>query len=68
MLAGTDTTAMSASWVLWELSKDPAYQSKIRDEIRAARAQVTARGDAEFSMTDLEGLTLLQPAMKVRSR
>lgn len=64
MLAGTDTTAMSASWVLWELSKDPAYQSKVRDEIRATRAQVTARGDAEFLMTDLEGLTLLQAAMK----
>lgn len=68
MLAGHDTTAATASWVLWELAKDPEFQRKVREEIRAARAQVTARGDADFSMADLEGLTLMQAAMKVRRR
>ena len=68
MLAGTDTTALTASWILWEFSKDLAFQSKVRDEIRATRAQVVARGDTEFSIADLEGLTLMQAGMKVRSQ
>ncbi|ETW76268.1 hypothetical protein HETIRDRAFT_461179 [Heterobasidion irregulare TC 32-1] len=64
ILAGTDTTALTASWVLWELAKDPAFQDQVREEIKAARAQVTARGDADFTIADLDSLTLLQAALK----
>ena len=68
ILAGTDTTALTASWVLWELAKDPAFQDQVREEIKAARAQVTARGDADFTIADLDSLTLLQAALKVCSQ
>lgn len=64
ILAGTDTTSITASWILLEIARHPEAQIKIRDEIHAARARVTARGDTEFTIADLEGLTLLQCAMK----
>ncbi|ETW75471.1 cytochrome P450 monooxygenase 98 [Heterobasidion irregulare TC 32-1] len=64
ILAGTDTTSITASWILLEIARHPEAQIKIRDEIHAARVRVTARGDTEFTIADLEGLTLLQCAMK----
>lgn len=66
LLAGHDTTAVSITWLLWELSKHPEYQAKIREEIAAARALASARGDSDLSVTDLEGLTMMQAVLKVR--
>lgn len=65
LLAGHDTTAISITWLLWELAKHPEYQTKIREELVIARAEATARGDSDFSIADLEGLTMLQAALKV---
>lgn len=65
LLAGHDTTAVSITWLLWELAKHPEYQIKIREELAAARVEATARGDSDFSIADLEGLTMLQAALKV---
>jgi cytochrome P450 len=65
MLAGHDTTADSLVWVFWELAKDCEFQARIRTEIQATRAKVVERGDTDFSIEDLEGLTLLQAALKV---
>ncbi|EIM87080.1 cytochrome P450 [Stereum hirsutum FP-91666 SS1] len=42
-------------------------QIQIREEIAVARAGATARGDSDLSIADLEGLTLLQAALKVSS-
>ncbi|KAI0715286.1 cytochrome P450 [Earliella scabrosa] len=36
-LAGHETTASTVSWLLWELAKNPDYQTRLRAEIRAAR-------------------------------
>lgn len=66
MLAGHDTTAFSVTWLLWELAKHPEYQAKVREELAAVRADVTARGDTEFSVADLDGLSMLIAVMKVR--
>lgn len=65
LLAGHDTTAVSITWLLWELAKHPEYQNKIREELSAARVEVTVRGDSDLSIADLEGLTMLQAALKV---
>ena len=65
MLAGHDTVADSLTWTFWELAKDCEFQTRIREEIRAARAKVIERGDTDFSIADLEGMTLLQAALKV---
>jgi len=56
MLAGHETTASSMNWLLWELSKDLEYQALCREEIAHVRAEVIARGDDDFSMTDLENM------------
>lgn len=66
LLAGHDTTAFSVTWLLWELAKHPEYQAKVREELAAVRADVTARGDTEFSVADLDGLSMLIAVMKVR--
>ncbi|EIM91061.1 cytochrome P450 [Stereum hirsutum FP-91666 SS1] len=64
LLAGHDTTAFSVTWLLWELAKHPEYQAKVREELAAVRADVTARGDTEFSVADLDGLSMLIAVMK----
>ena len=56
-LAGHETTASTLSWLLYELAHKPKFQARVRDEIRAARAQVSARGDSRFNMDDLDGMT-----------
>ncbi|THH16717.1 hypothetical protein EW146_g3968 [Bondarzewia mesenterica] len=68
MLAGHDTTSTTLTWLLWELGKDTVYQNKIRDEIKAARAQAITRGDEDLSMSDLEGMTYMQAAIKESMR
>ena len=64
-LAGHETTASTLSWLLYELAHKPKFQARVRDEIRAARAQVSARGDSRFNMDDLDGMTTVVNAIKV---
>ncbi|KAI0721412.1 PAH-inducible cytochrome P450 monooxygenase PC-PAH 1 [Cerioporus squamosus] len=64
LLAGHETTASTLSWLLWELSRHPEYQSKMREEIKAIRARVAARGDEDFSVNDLDSMTYCLAAMK----
>jgi hypothetical protein len=64
-LAGHDTTALTTSWLLYELSRRPDYQSRIRDEIKSARAQAEQRGDSDLTITDLDAMPLMLAAMKV---
>lgn len=67
LLAGHDTTAFSTTWLLWELARHPEYQVKVRKELAATRAEVIARGDTEFSVADLDGLSMLLAVMKVHN-
>ncbi|KAM5543945.1 hypothetical protein V8D89_002562 [Ganoderma adspersum] len=63
-VAGHDTTAATLSFALWELARHPEYQERMRQEIRAARAKVAARGGSEFTTEDLDSLTLSVNAIK----
>ncbi|KAM5532813.1 hypothetical protein V8D89_013532 [Ganoderma adspersum] len=64
LLAGHETTASSMTWLLYELARHPEYQQKMRDEIRAIRARAAERGDADFSVADLDAMTYCLAAMK----
>ncbi|KAI0794686.1 cytochrome P450 [Fomes fomentarius] len=63
-IAGEGTTSATLSWMLFELAKYPEYQARMRDEIRAARARVTERGDVDFTSEDLDGMKATVAAIK----
>lgn len=65
LVAGHDTTAITLTWLLYELSKRPEEQQQIRDEIKAARAQAEARGDHDLLPGDLSGMTFMNAVIKV---
>ncbi len=64
-LAGHETTASTLTFLTYELAKHPEYQARLRKEIQDRRALVMSRGDASFSMEDLDSLTLTMNAIKV---
>ncbi|KAI0030594.1 cytochrome P450 [Vararia minispora EC-137] len=64
VLAGHDTTASSLTWWLWELAKNSDWQTRVRDELKQARAKVEERGDDDFSIQDLDGMSLMHATLK----
>ncbi|GJJ11716.1 hypothetical protein Clacol_005953 [Clathrus columnatus] len=62
--AGHETTSSTLVWVLYELSRHPEYQTKVRDEIKATRARITERGDGELTISDLDSMQYLTALMK----
>ena len=67
MLAGHETTANTLTWYLWELAKNPDFQDKLREEVLAMRQQISARGETEVTVNDLDSMTYLQAGMKVHN-
>ncbi|KAI0259409.1 cytochrome P450 [Gloeopeniophorella convolvens] len=65
VLAGQETTASSLNWFLWEISRHPECQQRVRDEVIAMRRRTHG---AELTITDLEGLTYTQAALKESMR
>lgn len=65
-LAGHETTSSTISWALYELSRHPDFQNKVREEIWATRAQAAQRGDRELTVADLDSMKCLLALMKVR--
>jgi alkylphenol/PAH-inducible cytochrome P450 monooxygenase len=67
-LAGHETTANTLTWMLWELSKAPHFQNKLREEIKQKREKIAARDgeNADFTMEDLESMPFLQALLKVK--
>lgn len=63
--AGHETTSSTLSWLLYELSRRPNYQRKVREEIKATRALAVGRGDESLSVADFESMTYTVAAMKV---
>jgi cytochrome P450 len=54
------------SWTLFELTKHPDVQAKLRAEIQAAEQSVYARGDTEFTAEDFDSMAYTIAVMKVR--
>ena len=65
-IAAQETTSSTLSWMLYELARLPEYKVRMREEIRAARAAVFARGETEFTSEDLDGMKLTMAVVKVR--
>ncbi|TFY76007.1 hypothetical protein EWM64_g8005 [Hericium alpestre] len=68
LLAGHDTTANTLMWFFYEISKSPEWQGKVRAELAAARARVVERGDEDFSIADLEGMSIMHACLKESMR
>ncbi|KAG0695495.1 cytochrome P450 [Suillus ampliporus] len=64
LVAGHDTTSSTLTWMLYELSKHPEDQRRIRDEIKAARANAEARGDADLLPSDLSNMAFTNAVIK----
>ncbi|KAI0800950.1 cytochrome P450 [Fomes fomentarius] len=62
--AGHETTASTLSWMFWELAKHPSYQTRMREEIRTAKAALIARGGDRFTIDDLDSMTTVLNAIK----
>ncbi|KAI0633729.1 PAH-inducible cytochrome P450 monooxygenase PC-PAH 4 [Trametes polyzona] len=63
-LAGHETSAGTFSFLLYELARHPEYQSRMRQEIREARARLRERGGADFTTEDLDKMPLCLNAIK----
>ena len=68
LLAGHETTASSLSWWFYEMARQPEWQQRVRDEIRATRRLITERGDTDFSVGDLDGLSVMHATLKEAMR
>ncbi|KAK0431714.1 cytochrome P450 [Armillaria borealis] len=60
IMAGHDTTALTAAWVLYELARNPGDQAKIRKEI----LQIKANNDRTLSSNDYDSMPMLNAAIK----
>ncbi|KAK0186147.1 cytochrome P450 [Armillaria mellea] len=60
IMAGHDTTAVTAAWVLYELACNPSDQAKIREEIR----KVKANNDQTLSSNDYDSMPTLNAVIK----
>ncbi|KZV64469.1 cytochrome P450 [Peniophora sp. CONT] len=68
MLAGHDTTASTLTFWLWELAQNPEWQKRVREEVRAVRRKIAARGDSQWSIADYEGLTIMRATLNEAMR
>jgi cytochrome P450 len=65
MVAGHETTAATLAWIMYELSRHPEFQTRVREEIRQTRAHAAQRGDADFNVEDLDSMKCLLALIKV---
>ena len=63
-LSGHETTSNTLAWLFYELSRHPEHQATLRAEIQAVRARVTTRGDAEFSLGDMDSMHFVVATIK----
>ncbi|KAJ3539651.1 hypothetical protein NM688_g6334 [Phlebia brevispora] len=64
-LAGHETTASTLTWYLYELARHSEFQTKLRDEVMAVRNRISARGETDLTIDDLDSMAYLQAGMKV---
>lgn len=68
LLAGHETTTTTLSFFLLELARNPDVQTRLRREIRGARATIHARGQTEFTSADLDAMPYMQAVLKEAMR
>ncbi|KAI0644559.1 cytochrome P450 [Trametes meyenii] len=64
-IGGHETTSTTLALLLYELARNQEYQARLREDVRAARARVNARGDADFTLEDLDNIPTLVNTIKV---
>lgn len=64
LFAGHETTSNTVGLVLLEMAKNPSIQTRLRRETYDMEKVFRARGDTEFSATDLEAMPLTQAVIK----
>ncbi|GAA6000333.1 hypothetical protein JCM10207_007966 [Rhodosporidiobolus poonsookiae] len=64
VFAGHDTGAASLSWILWELSRHPEKQDRLREEIRTARREALNEGREELEADELNALPYLDAVVR----
>ncbi|KIM45089.1 hypothetical protein M413DRAFT_441752 [Hebeloma cylindrosporum] len=63
-----ETSATTLCWVLLEVARNPTVQKKLRDEIRTMEHAIHARGDSDFTATDLDNMPYLSAVIKESMR
>jgi cytochrome P450 len=64
MLAGSETTSKTLTWIFLDIAKHPKVQDRLREEIRAQQKLITLRGDTEFSLKDYDEMSYLKAVVK----
>ena len=67
LFAGHETSASALAWTLHQLALDPAVQTRLRAEVRAAFAVARDRGQDDLSAVELNALPFLD-AVVVRRK
>ncbi|KAI6100556.1 cytochrome P450 [Pisolithus sp. B1] len=64
LIAGQESTSHTINWTLLELARKPEIQSRLRSEIRQQESVIHARGDAQFTASDLDNMPYLNAVIK----
>jgi len=64
ILAGHETTANTLCWMLLEIARSPAIQTRLRREIREMEQIVQLRGDSQYTIADLDSMPYLNAVLK----
>ncbi|KAF7316400.1 Cytochrome P450 [Mycena indigotica] len=64
MQAGQETTAVTLSWTLFELTQHRDVQNKLRAEIQATERAIRERGETQFTWSDFEAMPYTIAVMK----
>ncbi|KAI6145483.1 cytochrome P450 [Pisolithus tinctorius] len=64
LIAGQESTSHTINWTLLELARKPEIQSRLRSEIRQHESAIHARGDTQFTASDLDNMLYLNAITK----
>jgi cytochrome P450 len=65
LLAGHETAASALSWALYEISRNPKIQDRMRTEIHEMEAAARARGHTSIQAIEYESMPYITAVIKV---
>ncbi|KIO10415.1 hypothetical protein M404DRAFT_129975 [Pisolithus tinctorius Marx 270] len=68
LLSGHETTSNTINFTLLELARNPEIQSRLRAEIRQQESIIRARGDTQFTVSDLDKMSYLNAVTRATLR